>query len=149
MDQHHLGRTSTLSQQSMSEREQKSGPRRQRKPKPAETQQQRRNKAPSEQRKDRAGEPRKEERKNTFVPWLGEAKPRRGLIYDLENKVGTQLMVEFLSGRIVEGKLASYDRYMNLVLENTVERLDGSQTRALGKVLVCGRVESMGPAVGI
>lgn len=133
----------------MSEREQRPGPRKPRKPKSAGNQQQRTNQISSEARKDGSGEQRKDERKNTFVPWLGEAKPKRGPIYDLEDKLGTKLMVEFLSGRIVEGKLASYDRYMNLVLEETVERLDGSETRSLGKVFVCGRVESLGPAVNI
>jgi len=89
-------------------------------------------------------EEKKEERK--FVPWLGEARPKRGPIYDIEGKIGTKLNVVFLSGRTIEGVLESTDRSTNLVLENTVEFLDEQKTRNLGKVFVCGRVESISPA---
>ena len=80
------------------------------------------------------------------MPWLGEARPKRGPIYDIEGKIGTKLNVVFLSGRTIEGVLESTDRSTNLVLENTVEFLDEQKTRNLGKVFVCGRVESISPA---
>lgn len=91
-------------------------------------------------------EPKKDEERK-FVPWLGEARPKWGPIYNFEEKLGSRISMEFLSGRIIEGKLVSYDRFTNLVLEDTVELLDGGNTRSLGKVFTCGRVEAIGPAV--
>ena len=40
-------------------------------------------------------------------------------------------------GRILEGKLAGYDDYMNMVLEETEERT-AEQTRRLGTVVLRG-----------
>lgn len=79
-----------------------------------------------------------------FVPWYGEARPKRGPIFDYEKYVGKKLTVEFISGRIVEGTLASFDHYSNLVLDDTVELLDSGSSRRLGRVFARGRVESIG-----
>ncbi len=41
-------------------------------------------------------------------------------------------------GRILEGKLTGYDEYMNMVLEDTVERSAASEERRLGSVVLRG-----------
>lgn len=90
-------------------------------------------------------EPKKEEQRK-FVPWLGEARPKWGPIYSFEDKIGERISMEFVSGRNIEGRVVSFDRSTNLVLEDTVELLDNGKTRNLGKVFTCGRVESISPA---
>lgn len=85
-----------------------------------------------------------EEVHKQFVPWLGEARPKKGSIYDMESKIGSKMTVEFMTGRVIEGTLVSYDRFMNLLLDDTVEILDDGKTRALGRVFSRGKVEALG-----
>lgn len=113
-----------------------------------------------EQQIDLAAEARKQEKadapaapaagedddaRKPFVPWLGEARPRKGPIFDLEQQVGRRLTIEFTAGRVIEGTLVSYDRFFNLLLDDTVELLDEGRTRALGRVFSRGKVEAVGP----
>ncbi|QPG73390.1 hypothetical protein FOA43_000700 [Brettanomyces nanus] len=72
--------------------------------------------------------------------------PKREAILKLENYINTEIIVTLSGGREVVGKLTGYDQLMNLVLENTVERLrdvnDRSKlsenTRNLGRVIIRG-----------
>lgn len=91
------------------------------------------------------GQKEEGEPKKTFVPWFGEVRPRKGPIIDLQSKIGTKITVQFSTGRVLEGTLLSYDRFFNLLLDDTVESLDGGEKRKLGKVFSRGRIQSIGP----
>lgn len=55
----------------------------------------------------------------------------------LENSMNHRISLLLKDGRILEGKLAGYDDYMNMVLEETEERT-AEQTRRLGTVVLRG-----------
>lgn len=55
----------------------------------------------------------------------------------LEKSMNHCISLLLKDGRILEGKLAGYDDYMNMVLEETEERT-AEQTRRLGTVVLRG-----------
>ena len=55
----------------------------------------------------------------------------------LEKSMNHRISLLHKDGRILEGKLAGYDDYMNMVLEETEERT-AEQTRRLGTVVLRG-----------
>lgn len=55
----------------------------------------------------------------------------------LEKSMNHRTSLLLKDGRILEGKLAGYDDYMNMVLEETEERT-AEQTRRLGTVVLRG-----------
>jgi small nuclear ribonucleoprotein len=55
----------------------------------------------------------------------------------LEESMNHRISLLLKDGRILEGKLAGYDDYMNMVLEETEERT-AEQTRRLGTVVLRG-----------
>ncbi|HLE95936.1 MAG TPA: LSM domain-containing protein [Candidatus Thermoplasmatota archaeon] len=63
----------------------------------------------------------------------------------LERSLNKKMALQLKDGRVLEGKLAGYDQYMNLVLEEVEER-GGSTARRLGTVLLRGNnVVSIAP----
>lgn len=63
----------------------------------------------------------------------------------LEKSVNTRMTLVLKDGRMLEGKLAGYDQYMNLVLEETSESTDGA-SRKVGTIILRGNnVVSMSP----
>ena len=64
----------------------------------------------------------------------------------LEKSVNTRMTLILKDGRTLEGKLAGYDQYMNMVLEETSETTEGGQ-RKVGTIILRGNnVVSMAPA---
>ena len=55
----------------------------------------------------------------------------------LEKSMNHRISLLLKDGRILEGKLAGYDDYMNMVLEETEERT-AEQTSRLGTVVLRG-----------
>ena len=55
----------------------------------------------------------------------------------LEKSMNHRISLLLKDGRILEGKLAGYDDYMDMVLEETEERT-AEQTRRLGTVVLRG-----------
>lgn len=64
----------------------------------------------------------------------GKAAPSKFLSDILESAV----MVKLHNGVQYRGKLQSIDGYMNIVLENTKEYIDGSEIRSYGDVFIRG-----------
>ncbi|VEU21441.1 DEKNAAC102262 [Brettanomyces naardenensis] len=72
--------------------------------------------------------------------------PKRDAILKLENYLNTDIIVTLSGGREVVGKLTGYDQLMNIVLEDTVERLRDVKDRTrltdnrrnLGRVIIRG-----------
>ena len=63
----------------------------------------------------------------------------------LEKSMGHRISLLLKDSRVLEGKLAGYDDYMNMVLEDTEERTS-EQTRRLGTVVLRGNnVVSISP----
>lgn len=63
----------------------------------------------------------------------------------LEKSLNKRLAIHLKGGRTLEGKLAGYDQYMNLVLEETEEKAADS-SRRLGVVVLRGNnVETIAP----
>ena len=55
----------------------------------------------------------------------------------LEKSVNRNVTLLLKDGRILEGKLAGFDEYMNMILEDTEETKD-EQVRRLGSVILRG-----------
>lgn len=55
----------------------------------------------------------------------------------LEKSVNQRLILLLKDGRTLEGKLSGYDEYMNLVLEDTEERIEDTKRR-IGTVILRG-----------
>lgn len=55
----------------------------------------------------------------------------------LDEHIDGELTLRLKDGRVLEGTLAGYDQYMNLVLEEVEEDHEGS-TRRLGTVILRG-----------
>lgn len=55
----------------------------------------------------------------------------------LEKSVDKPLTLTLKDGRVLDGKLTGFDQYMNLVLEEVEETVDGS-SRRLGTVVLRG-----------
>lgn len=55
----------------------------------------------------------------------------------LEKQVDKELFLRLKDGRVLEGRLAGFDQYMNLVLEDVEETADGG-SRKLGTVVLRG-----------
>jgi small nuclear ribonucleoprotein len=63
----------------------------------------------------------------------------------LEKSVNTRMTLILKDGRTLEGKLAGYDQYMNLVLEETNESTESGE-RKVGTIVLRGNnVVSMSP----
>lgn len=63
----------------------------------------------------------------------------------LEKSMDHRITLLLKDNRVLEGKLAGYDDYMNMVLEDTEERTS-EQTRRLGTVVLRGNnVVSISP----
>lgn len=56
----------------------------------------------------------------------------------LEKSVDKRVSLLLKDGRILEGKLTGFDDYMNMVLEETVERTPAEEERRLGTVVLRG-----------
>ena len=56
----------------------------------------------------------------------------------LEKSVDKRISLLLKDGRILEGKLTGFDDYMNMVLEETVERTAAQEERRLGTVVLRG-----------
>lgn len=57
----------------------------------------------------------------------------------LENSVDKRVSLLLKDGRSLEGRLAGFDEYMNMVLEDTLESAaDGQEGRRLGTVVLRG-----------
>ncbi|XYA02430.1 U4/U6-U5 snRNP complex subunit lsm6 [Meyerozyma guilliermondii] len=68
------------------------------------------------------------------APSDGKVDPSKFLSYILHSAV----MVKLHNGVQYRGKLQSIDGYMNIVLENTKEFIDGSEIRSYGDVFIRG-----------
>ncbi|HID25466.1 MAG TPA: RNA-binding protein [Thermoplasmata archaeon] len=55
----------------------------------------------------------------------------------LEKSVNQRLILLLKDGRTLEGKLSGYDEYMNLVLEDTEEKIEDTKRR-IGTVILRG-----------
>ena len=56
----------------------------------------------------------------------------------LEKTVDKRISLLLKDGRVLEGKLTGYDEYMNMVLDETVERTASADERRLGTVVLRG-----------
>lgn len=56
----------------------------------------------------------------------------------LEKSIDKRLSLLLKDGRVLEGKLAGYDEYMNMVLDETVECTATKEERRLGNVVLRG-----------
>lgn len=56
----------------------------------------------------------------------------------LEKTVDKRISLLLKDGRVLEGKLTGYDEYMNMVLDETVERTASAEERRLGTVVLRG-----------
>jgi small nuclear ribonucleoprotein len=56
----------------------------------------------------------------------------------LEKSVDKRISLLLKDNRILEGKLTGFDDYMNMVLEETVERTAAQEERRLGTVVLRG-----------
>lgn len=56
----------------------------------------------------------------------------------LEKSVDKRISLLLKDNRILEGKLTGFDDYMNMVLEETVERTASQEERRLGTVVLRG-----------
>ena len=56
----------------------------------------------------------------------------------LEKNVDKRISLLLKDNRILEGKLTGFDDYMNMVLEETVERTAAQEERRLGTVVLRG-----------
>lgn len=57
----------------------------------------------------------------------------------LEKSIDRRISLSLKDGRVLEGVLAGYDEYMNMVLEDTKETFpSGSDERRLGSVVLRG-----------
>ena len=56
----------------------------------------------------------------------------------LEKTVDKRISLLLKDGRVLEGKLTGYDEYMNMVLDETVERTASAYERRLGTVVLRG-----------
>lgn len=56
----------------------------------------------------------------------------------LSKTVDKRVSLLLKDGRILEGKLTGYDDYMNMSIEDTVERLPTQEERRLGTVVLRG-----------
>lgn len=92
---------------------------------------------------------RKESEKKPFVPWLGEERPGKGPILDLEQYRGKPISIQFSGGRAIEGILVGFDALLNLVLDDVKEDLDNEQVRNLGKLVARGpQIQTISPVLG-
>ena len=63
----------------------------------------------------------------------------------LEKSINKKMSLQLKDGRVIEGKLAGYDQYMNLVLEESEEK-SGETGRRLGTLVLRGNnVVSISP----
>ena len=56
----------------------------------------------------------------------------------LEKSIDKRVSLLLKDGRVLEGKLTGFDEYMNMVLEDTVERTASNEERRLGQVVLRG-----------
>ena len=56
----------------------------------------------------------------------------------LEKTVDKRISLLLKDGRVLEGKLTGYDEYMNMVLDETVERTASADERRLGTAVLRG-----------
>ncbi|MCQ2056462.1 MAG: LSM domain-containing protein [archaeon] len=64
----------------------------------------------------------------------------------LEKSMDRRVSLLLKDGRILEGKLAGFDEYMNMVLEETAEHTITAEERRLGTVVLRGNnVVSIAP----
>jgi small nuclear ribonucleoprotein len=56
----------------------------------------------------------------------------------LEKTIDKRVSLLLKDGRVLEGKLTGFDEYMNMVLEETVERTVTQEERRLGSVVLRG-----------
>jgi len=62
----------------------------------------------------------------------------KAYIPDLKKYMDKTLAVKLNGSRKVIGILRGYDQFMNLVLENTVEEVSGSERNEIGMVVIRG-----------
>ena len=56
----------------------------------------------------------------------------------LNDSKGKGIIIDLKNGKQLTGKLKSFDQHVNMVLENTEEKINGETTRKLGTVFVRG-----------
>ncbi|MDY0293216.1 MAG: LSM domain-containing protein [Candidatus Methanomethylophilaceae archaeon] len=56
----------------------------------------------------------------------------------LEKSIDKRVSLLLKDNRVLEGKLAGFDEYMNMVLEDTEERTANQEQRRLGSVVLRG-----------
>ena len=56
----------------------------------------------------------------------------------LEKNIDKRVSLLLKDGRVLEGKITGFDEYMNMVLEETVEKTATQEERRLGTVVLRG-----------
>lgn len=72
-----------------------------------------------------------------------------GILTDTRNRLGTELIIRLKWGQTeYKGTLESIDSYMNVLLRDTEEYLDGKHTGSLGLVLIrYAHIPQFGPEI--
>ncbi|HET9357738.1 MAG: LSm family protein [Thermoproteota archaeon] len=56
----------------------------------------------------------------------------------LDESLGKVVLIKLKGGKVIRGNLHGFDQHMNLLLEESVEILEGSKTNDLGMIVVRG-----------
>jgi small nuclear ribonucleoprotein len=56
----------------------------------------------------------------------------------LDESLGRVVLIKLKGGKVIRGNLQGFDQHMNLLLEESVEILEGSKTNDLGMIVVRG-----------
>jgi small nuclear ribonucleoprotein len=56
----------------------------------------------------------------------------------LDESLGKVVLIKLKGGKVIRGTLHGFDQHMNLLLDDSVEILEGSKTNELGMIVVRG-----------
>ena len=56
----------------------------------------------------------------------------------LDESLGKVVLIKLMGGKVIRGNLHVFDQHMNLLLEDSVEILEGNKTNELGMIVVRG-----------
>jgi small nuclear ribonucleoprotein len=56
----------------------------------------------------------------------------------LDESLGKVVLIKLKGGKVIRGNLHGFDQHMNLLLDDSVEILEGSNTNELGMIVVRG-----------